>query len=329
MARTVDRKTLQAALAQAQQTQKFAQSGQGFDSRGGAPVALAQIATAGIGAFAQNRAQKQLAELEVQEQQQFAQQFPQFKNLARSTTAPTRQAAIQAQIGGQIKQQFAKPIQKTDQGLVRINSQSGESFPITGQEGGRVGVPGPKEPSFTVKKTDQGLVRINTKTGESFPITSEEGRVGVPEPEAKKPLSAETAKVLTVATGGINALNNLSELLGTDGTVSKRSQFSFEGIKSPKGRQITLLRKDLADSIGRLRSGGAINEEELKTFNSFVPTSFDDPETTQFKMRKLGEKFSTLQAGITGQEIPQAVLKLGGQDPKAAAQAELKRRGLI
>ena len=90
-----------------------------------------------------------------------------------------------------------------------------------------------------------------------------------------------------------------------------------------------MLRKDLADSIGRLRSGGAINEEELKTFNSFVPTSFDDPETTQFKMRKLGEKFSTLQAGITGQEIPQAVLKLGGQDPKAAAQAELKRRGLI
>jgi len=283
---TVDRKLLQQALQQAGQVQKSAIAGQGFDPGGGIGVAVAQIATAGIGAFAQNRAKKQLAELEQQEQAAFATQFPQFSGLAGQTTPETRQAAIQAQLSRQIKQQFEKP----------------------------------EKPKFSIQKTDQGLIRVDPQTGESFPITSSEGkRVGVPKPkegDAKKPLSAETAKILTIATGGINALNELSGLLGEGGTVSIRSDLAPERFKTPRGRKITLLRKDLADSIGRLRSGGAINDEELKTFNSFIPSRTDDVETTQFKMRKLGEKFATLQAGITGQEIPVEKLTLDQEPSK-------------
>ena len=48
-----------------------------------------------------------MAELEQQEQQAFATQFPQFAGLSGQTTPETRQAAIQAQLSGQIKQQFA------------------------------------------------------------------------------------------------------------------------------------------------------------------------------------------------------------------------------
>lgn len=327
----VNRKLLQQALQQAGQIQDRAISGQGFDPRGGPGVAIAQIATAGIGAFAQNRAAKQLAEIEQQEQQSFAQQFPQFAGLAGQTSAATRQSAIQAQLSGQIAQQFAEPKKATPfspRAKVAADIQAG-FLP----EGTSLTPPvKAKEDSFTIKQTDQGLIRINTRTGESFPVTSEGGEpTGVPIPKApeKKPLSGESAKLLTISTGGINALNELNTLLGEDGTVSFRSEVAPERLKTPRGRQITLLRKDLADSIGRLRSGGAINEDELVTFNSFIPSRTDDAETTQFKMKKLGEKFSTLQAGITGQEVPQAELNLGSSDPKAAALAELKKRGLL
>ncbi len=57
---TVDRKLLRQALQQGQQTTQGAIAGTGFDPRGGVAVAALQIATAGIGAFAQNRAKKQL-----------------------------------------------------------------------------------------------------------------------------------------------------------------------------------------------------------------------------------------------------------------------------
>jgi hypothetical protein len=135
--RTASREALRQALQTGQQISQRASSGKGFDPRGGVGVLAAQLATAGIGAFAQNRARKQLAELEQQEQQAFATQFPQFAGLASQTTPETRQAAIQAQLGGQIKQQFATPkqpdfqIKESEQGFVRINPQTGEAFPIT------------------------------------------------------------------------------------------------------------------------------------------------------------------------------------------------------
>ena len=282
--RTASREALRQALQTGQQISQKASSGQGFDPRGGVGVLAAQLATAGIGAFAQNRAKKQLAELEQQEQQAFATQFPQFAGLAAQTTPETRQAAIQAQLGGQIKDQFKEP----------------------------------KKDKFSIQKTDSGIFRINERTGAATQIKIDDKPIGVKpvKKDDKKPLSAETSKVLTIATGGIKAINELDNILGEGGTVSIRSELAPERLKTPRGRKITLLRKDLADSIGRLRSGGAINEEELKTFKSFIPSRTDDAETTQFKMRKLGEKFATLQAGITGQEIPVEKLTLDQEPSK-------------
>ena len=321
----VDRKLLQQALQQGQDISRRATAGKGFDPRGGFGVAALQIATAGLGAFAQNRAKKALAEDTLSRTTAFESKFPQFAGL--NLTPESQQALALKSAGAQIDQQFKTPEgAQSPIGKIQADIQAGflpEGTPLRK----------PEQSKFSVQKTDQGLIRVNPQTGESFPITSGEGeRLGVPKPKddaGKKPLSAETAKVLTVATGGINALNDLNLLLGDDGTVSLRSELAPERLKTPKGRKITLLRKDLADSIGRLRSGGAINEEELKTFNSFIPSRTDDAETTQFKMRKLGEKFQTLQAGMTGQEIPQAELKLGTQPDQNAIQAELKRRGLI
>jgi len=59
----VNRKPLSELLSEIQMGNDItnrAISGQGFDPRGGIGVAAAQIATAGIGAWAQNRARKDI-----------------------------------------------------------------------------------------------------------------------------------------------------------------------------------------------------------------------------------------------------------------------------
>lgn len=104
---SVDRRLLQQALQQGQDISRRAVSGRGFDPRGGVGVLAAQLATAGIGAFAQNRARKQIAEQEKASQEAFATQFPQFAGLAGQLTPETRQAVISKQLSGQLAQQFA------------------------------------------------------------------------------------------------------------------------------------------------------------------------------------------------------------------------------
>lgn len=84
--------------------------GEGFDPRGGWGVAAAQIATAGIGAWAQNRARKEIAENEVAGQKQFADFLtnkgytPESASAAAAITTPeARSASIQDFIKQELK----------------------------------------------------------------------------------------------------------------------------------------------------------------------------------------------------------------------------------
>lgn len=124
--RTASREALRQALQTGQQISQRASSGQGFDPRGGVGVLAAQLATAGIGAFAQNRARKQLAEQEQQSQQAFATSFPQFSGLSGQLSPETRQAVIQSQLTGQIQQQFkAAPTPLSPAGKRAADVQAG------------------------------------------------------------------------------------------------------------------------------------------------------------------------------------------------------------
>ena len=283
----VNRDLLRAQLQRAGEIQSSATESDRFGNGRARGVGLAaQLAVAGIGAYAQNKAEKQLAAQELMSQQLFAQNNPELAGLAGQLSSEARDQISLKRALLQTEQQFAAPTPE----------------------------------DFSIQKTDQGLFRVNAQTGEAFPIKAGDQSIGVntPEPAPKaNPLSGESAKILTIAKGGINAINELNVLLReTGGKVTKRSQLSPELIKTPTGRQVTLLRKDLADSIGRLRSGGAINAEELSTFNSFIPAFTDDAETVQFKLKKLGEKFNTLQSGITGGVVEPSTLDLN--NPKSS-----------
>jgi hypothetical protein len=96
----VDRSLLAQALSQGQanlQTgqdiSKFAMDSSNFGSGQARGVGLAaQLATAGIGAYTQYRAQKDLNEQELSSQAQFSKQFPHLANIASTLSPETRQA---------------------------------------------------------------------------------------------------------------------------------------------------------------------------------------------------------------------------------------------
>ena len=309
----VDRKLLAQALGQStpqginaqnlktgQSISDFVMDSSNFGSGQARGIGLAaQLPTAGVGAYTQYKAQKDINEQELASQSQFSKQFPHLSDIASTLSPETRQAYTLESLKNTLKandpaaqldlQAKELGLKKTQAEIDKLNK--GEA------------------PKYNIEKTDQGLFRINAQTGEAIPIEADGKPIGVPADKGKKPLSGESAKLLTISTGGIKSLNDLNKLLGEGGTVSKMSEYGVEAFKSPNDKQVTLLRRDLADSIGRLRSGGAIQKDEEKTFLSFVPNSFDDKETVQFKMGKLNEKFATIQAGLTGEDIQSQTFK--------------------
>jgi len=89
----VDRRILAQALTQGQQTSEMALDPSNFGGGRAGNVGLAaQLATAGIGAFTQYRAQKELQEQELSSQQQFSKQFPHLADIASTLSPETRQA---------------------------------------------------------------------------------------------------------------------------------------------------------------------------------------------------------------------------------------------
>jgi len=115
-----------------------------------------------------------------------------------------------------------------------------------------------------------------------------------------KALSADAVKNLANATQGIEQLDSLMESF----TINKDLFKTWGGPGDTTGQQVKVVRKNLADIIGRLRSGGAINDEELKTFMSFVPKQgfvkgrTEANETVQFKMKTMHRLFSDIANGL-------------------------------
>jgi len=139
--RTIDRKLLQQALQQGKDISASAISGQGFDPRGGVGVLAAQLATAGIGKFAQNRAQKQLAEQDLQTRTNIEGRFPELAGLNLSAETLQAEGLRRANITSAAPKRV---IRETAGGLVSINPATGRSIPVTA-EGGRQLQPSVKE----------------------------------------------------------------------------------------------------------------------------------------------------------------------------------------
>jgi hypothetical protein len=146
-------------------------------------------------------------------------------------------------------------------------------------------------------------------------------------------LGSEAVKNLNLANTGLEAINGIKEILQqTGGTVPYFAEDRLIGAKkfqSPRTQQLRVLREDLADVIGRLRSGAAINKTEEERFQSFVPKFSDKPETVEFKLQRLQDMFNELSTNIQGNRQLQsrnnkATEKLEEAKPTASTQKKTK-----
>ena len=134
-------------LRSGQEINYSAIQGKGFDPRGGFGVAIAQIATAGIGAWAQNRARKDLAEIEVNRQTQLSSLLtskgytPESANAIALLTTPESGASL---ISAFVNQDMAKndpatqlSLQKTQAEIGKLNAEANKAY----KEAANVGAP--------------------------------------------------------------------------------------------------------------------------------------------------------------------------------------------
>ena len=271
-------------------------SGQGFDPRGGIGVAVAQIATAGIGAWAQNRARKDIAEKEVNRQTQLSSLLtskgytPESANAIASLTTPESGASL---IGAFVNQDMAKndpatqlSLQKTQAEIAKLNAETNKA----NKEARTAGTP--SAPAGYSYNPDGSLRAIK----------------GGPADKSSQPLSQDAAKTLTVANDGLSVLDNIEkqftnpktgDFLKRDfGSTSMSSKYLPTIAQSAKAQEFTAYQANLVDTIGRLRSGGAIGKDEETRFLKMVPEFGDKPETFKTKINQLKTTFNSVQSAI-------------------------------
>jgi len=113
---------------------------------------------------------------------------------------------------------------------------------------------------------------------------------------SSKEVPVETAKVLANVNSGLKQILSLEQGLESDPDF-------FKKLRSPgnqTGQSIELMTEDLSDILGRLRSGGAINEDEFKSFIRQIPKrgsfmNFENPKTAKLKLQKLKSLFSEIK----------------------------------
>ena len=118
-----------------------------------------------------------------------------------------------------------------------------------------------------------------------------------PQAGGGKPLSAEQQKLSSNVKVGLSSIDDIDRIISEDsGALFKSTLPGF--IRDPQSRQLATAVDQVVDVIGRLRSGGAITEEEASRFRNFLPGVFDDPETIKYKLGIMRQALS--EAAPTG-----------------------------
>jgi hypothetical protein len=272
-------------------------SGQGFDPQGGWGVAAAQIATAGIGAWAQNRARKEIAEKEVASQQQFAKQFPQYADMASQLSPETRQAYTVAKLTNDLKAQdpaIQLDLQKTQAEIAKLNAETGK-----------------------VRKEASGQLLDKAPAG--YRYLQDGSLEAIPGGPAGKLTPEGAGKVALIKQGGmdINRFNDLISVKDEKGNVTyDRKKIAGLGIYGqPGARNEYSTLYNAIEARLRLESGAAVPAEEVKkAIKKFAPNVTDSNATIESKINRQNEFF-----GIALEEIGQG---RGGQSKVPTTQSQ-------
>lgn len=101
------------------------------------------------------------------------------------------------------------------------------------------------------------------------------------------------AKDANIAKSGIDAIANIRSFISQNPNINK-------DINPLSSREYKATITNASDLIGRLRSGGAIQEAEEKRFRSLLPTYWDDANAINYKLNQLEKEFNNLLGNQTG-----------------------------
>lgn len=122
-----------------------------------------------------------------------------------------------------------------------------------------------------------------------------------------KPLSQESAKVVSLAQGGLDIIAQLKDQFFNPKTGDfQKSKFGKAAagsilpnvMASENAQAFETRRQNLSDLVGRMRSGGAINKDEEKRFLKLIPRFGDTEETVKYKLNQLNKEFSSVQKAM-------------------------------
>lgn len=103
-----------------------------------------------------------------------------------------------------------------------------------------------------------------------------------------------------IAQNGLNAISQIQNYLTNSQGINKNP---FNGV-TDEGRNYQAAINNAADWIGRLRSGGAINQDESERFLGLLPTFWDSQQVAQNKLNTLAGEFETA-LGSAGSSLDQ------------------------
>lgn len=125
--------------------------------------------------------------------------------------------------------------------------------------------------------------------------------------DRNKPLSQESAKVVSLAQGGLDIAAQLKDQFfdpKTGGFEKAKFGRAAAGsilpnvMASEDAQFLETRRQNLSDLVGRMRSGGAINKDEEKRFLKLIPRFGDAEETIKYKLNQLNKEFAAVQEAM-------------------------------
>jgi hypothetical protein len=137
-----------------------------------------------------------------------------------------------------------------------------------------------------------------------------------------KPLSQESAKVVSLAEGGLDIAAQLKDQFFNPKTDAfEKAKFGRAAagsilpnvMASEDAQFLETRRQNLSDLIGRMRSGGAINKDEEKRFLKLIPRFGDEEKTIKYKLNQLNKEFAAVKEamdpyGVRGTDFKEQTL---------------------
>lgn len=175
----------------------------------------------------------------------------------------------------------------------------------------------PKEPKVNPKRTATEVIGtskylVDLDTGEKkllgpAPITPKEPKP----PEPPKPLSGDAAKLVSIS------LTLPQDIEDMKSAFAKDFAGSIAGMKSGSNPNLVRLKSQIADKLGRLRSGGAVNVDEEARFDQLIA-----------KVRDLAFTSPQEAISILDDIAYEANIITEGMDPEGSFRKRLKDKGL-